>query len=735
MLEGSSVDERMKVLDDARDARFYDYLELASRVRGGAVTPCFGTDGGRFVYATGEPGERTFHEVDLAAGTSRALFDVERLRAALARHLSRPPAGHGIPFDAVELLTGGNVVRGVVEGRWFDVGLGTDDATPTSARAVLDAERRRPRELRPAAAVGDSVTFEVPSPDGAHLLTERDHDLWLRAVADDRLQRLTEDGEPDRPWLADGALWAPDGLRLVARRVDRRQMRRVPVVHSLGRHEQVEWVPFARPGEPIERPALFVLDVLTGRRTRLETLSDDPELLLAPVAWLPARGELLFVTLDRLCKAVRLLAADAGSGRARVVAEEGQDTFVRLAGDEDIAANATVLADGEHVLWYSTRGEWRHVYLYGVDGVERGQVTSGEFDVESIVGVDERGGRVFFLARSDPARPYDVHVCRASLDGSDVRQLTRARGVHAAELALDGEHLIDTHSELARAPSVDLLDADGRELLRLSEADTSGLDELGYRPGEAFTVLAADGATELHGVLYTPPGFDPQRSYPLVEWVYGGPQSIEHQVEFLGRGAFAQALAQLGFVTYAVDGRGTPGRGKSFQDVGYGRFGRFHVEDHVHALRQLLDRHAFLDAARVGVVGGSWGGYNVVRSMLLAPELYRVGVALMPVGDLWDDDFRIELFMGCPRANRAAYDDASCSALADRLEGRLLLIGGTSDVNVPIAAVLKLVDAFARAGKPVDVLPLPEQDHGLGAPHGEYALAAAARYFVEQLAP
>jgi dipeptidyl aminopeptidase/acylaminoacyl peptidase len=279
---------------------------------------------------------------------------------------------------------------------------------------------------------------------------------------------------------------------------------------------------------------------------------------------------------------------------------------------------------------------------------------------------------------------------------------------------------------------------DGTRLLTLSCADVSGLDELELPRVEPFTVPAADGVTELHGVLYLPPGFDPAGSYPVIESQYGGPQAVVHPVTFAG-GVDQMAYARAGFVVVTVDGRGTPARGKAFQDVAYGRFHEYHVEDHAHALRQLLERTPFMDPDRVGVVGGSWGGYGAVRLLLLAPDLYKVGVAMCPVYDFDDHTATaIEPYMGLPADRPDAFRAGSSIAMADRLEGRLLIIHGTSDVNATFSATMKMCEALARADKPYDLVVLPGADHGFRAgdlDQNRYVRAATIRYFLEHLRP
>jgi dipeptidyl aminopeptidase/acylaminoacyl peptidase len=361
-------------------------------------------------------------------------------------------------------------------------------------------------------------------------------------------------------------------------------------------------------------------------------------------------------------------------------------------------------------------------------------VTSGEFEVLKVLGVDFTSETVFFTAQF----VYDVQVCRAQLDGTGFRQLTSAPGVHEAVLSPDKRFVVDAHSSLHRPPSTDLLDADGELVMTLSSADVSGLAELRFGDREPFTVAAADGETELHGVMYFPPEFDPSKAYPVIEYQYGGPQLAVHQTTYLDeRGLGSLAMAAEGFVVYTFDGRGTPGRGKAFQDVVYGRFHEYHVEDHVYVLRQLLERHAFMDGARVGVTGGSWGGYATVRLLLRASDLYRVGVAVCPVYDL-DDHMAtaIEPYMGLPVDRPEIFRDGSSIAIVDQLEGKLLMIHGTSDVNATFSATMKMCEALARADKPYDLVVLPDADHhfkNAGMHQWRYQNAAKMRYFVAHL--
>jgi dipeptidyl aminopeptidase/acylaminoacyl peptidase len=258
---------------------------------------------------------------------------------------------------------------------------------------------------------------------------------------------------------------------------------------------------------------------------------------------------------------------------------------------------------------------------------------------------------------------------------------------------------------------------------------------MGWRDPEEFTAKAADGVTDLHGVLYKPFDFDPAKRYPVVEFIYGGPQRTNVGRTFGFTAGGGVALAQLGFITFVVDGRGTAERGKAFQDVAYRNFGRNEIPDHVAVLKQLGAARPYMDLSRVGIMGGSWGGYMTIRALLLAPETYHVGVSTAPVGDLYDHHAgAIEGYMGLVESNREGYDYASSLRLADRLRGHLMLMHGTSDVNATFSATMKLADAFTRAGKQYDLRVFSELNHSVTGIF-DYWQETTRRYFVAHLRP
>ncbi|MGE0553212.1 MAG: DPP IV N-terminal domain-containing protein [Gemmatimonadales bacterium] len=711
-----------------RDSVYRRMLDFPSLVKGGAVTPHWLGDGRSFWYLAGGPDSTVVLRVDPVANRVEAMADVARVRRAVAGAVGYSPRYRGLPFSELELTDDGRAIEFELDDRRWQLDLGT-----YGVRRVGSAAARLVKDAEP----------EFPSPDGRWVAHFREHNLWLRSTLDRRSIQITTSGVDDNAWLPGQLVglaapmpWSPDGNRLLAVKANLRGVGRIPVVHWLKpEEEQVDWVRYPRTGGAIAQAELYAVDVRRRGTTRLDTGSERDQRLW-PLTWRSDGREVYLLKSDRLMKRVDLLAADPETGHTRILVTDRQESFI-----EGLAmAPATLfhpLADGERFIWRSERDGWSHLYLYRMDGVLERRLTQGGYPVDRLVGVDEKAAWVYYLARPDRARPYDVHLMRVELGGGRPTRLTEAPGEHAIAMAPGFEYFIDTHSTVSTPPVVELRSADGSLIRVLSRADVSDLVALGWRAPEEFTVKAADGVTDLYGVLYRPFDFDPSRRYPVIDLQYMGNfvQSAPHRFVGTWLGDEAQALTQLGFIVYIVDARGTTGRGKAFQDFTYGNVGRIEVPDHVAALRALAATRPWLDTTRVGITGYSWGGYFTIRAMLTAPEVFRVGVSGAPVVDFLADPRPIEPYMGMPQDESEAYERGSNLRLADRLRGKLLIAIGTSDVNVTFNHTMRMAHAFFRAGKYFDLIVLPEESHTLSPAARAYYLEARARYFVEHLRP
>jgi dipeptidyl aminopeptidase/acylaminoacyl peptidase len=287
----------------------------------------------------------------------------------------------------------------------------------------------------------------------------------------------------------------------------------------------------------------------------------------------------------------------------------------------------------------------------------------------------------------------------------------------------------DTYTNVNLLPVVELRTSDGNFVDTLSVADVLGPTGFEWVEPEEFVVKGADGETDLHGVLYKPYDFDAGKRYPVIEIMVGRPTVSVNEilrVHSLG----GQALAQLGFIVVALDGRGTPERGHAFHAAVYGATGRYEIPDHVAALNQLFTERSYMDRGLVGVIGHSYGGYFAIRAMLQAPDVYHVGVASAPYDPRGDN---VLAFMGLPQQNPQGYEYASNLWMADQLKGKLMIQHGSADANSYLFWTMQFVEALIQAGRPVDLLVLPDDEHAFGPVSRTYAREAAWRYFQEHL--
>ena len=718
-----------------REALFRQYLTFPSLIEGGVIAPHWLADGNRFWYSTGSPADRRIYRVDPATNQRADLFDVARLRTGLTRMLGHDPVGRGVPFETFQWTNDERSVQFVAEGAAFELDLSSYQIGPAPRSADLERleGRARPRIVRWSTWVGPPPFREIPSPDRRWLLFDRDGNLWLRSAEDDLERRLTTDGDLFNGWSFPGSLWSPDGRTLVTQRVDERGLTRSPVVHWLGPKETVDWWYYPDPGDPLPQTELYLLDVAGGPPVRID-VGGERDQSLDLIHWRADGSEVVFTSLDRAHKRLELRAANRRTGATRTILTERAATFVEFRGIQP-------LTKSDRFLWISERDGWAQIYLYSIDGTLLRQLTRGELPVAQITAVDEVRGWVYYLAPAEAGRPYDSHLHRVSLEGSGHARLTDGPGQHQIEFSPSHEFFLDTHSSLSRAPAVELRRADGSLVQTLERANADRVKALGWRPPEEFVVKAADGKTDLHGVVYTPIDLDRSKKYPVIDHLYGGPQAtwVPLTYDQEPHGVLAQALAQMGFVVLIVDGRGTPGRGKAFQDVVYGNVGRNEIPDHVAALRQLAKDRPYMDLERVGAFGSSWGGYFTLRAMLLAPEVYRAGVAGAPVANT-THFLGHEIYNGLVEDNPGGYAYGSNTALASRLAGNLLILIGTSDQNVKFAAPMQMADALIRAGKYFDLIVLPERTHHYGYTREartwyerDYFVEAIRRHFVKYL--
>lgn len=758
---------RELVTDESRLNRFYRFMDPAGLVAGGTITPRWMLDGTSFWYVDKAPHDTRILRVDGETGEVAPLLDVARTRKAFAAILGREPPYQGLPFDAVVELGQGRY-QFTVEGADYvlstdayavDVvgGGGSHDGRVLSRLWGVDpSNRAAPRYFqRQTWALAPTLVTEVPAPDRRWFARVEGGNILLRSPIDDRTVPLTADGTPDFGWdieaprfkltagmeLGQHVLdpWSPDGNRLFAIKVDRRAVPDLPMIRYLNREEECCSFKIRRAGGRMDIAHPHVIDVL-AKRARCFDLGDTEDQFFTLIGWLPDGSEVLFTRHSRDFKTVDVLAGNPVDGSVRNLLSERAETFVAIQHDVIYQGDnhVTVLPGGAGLIWRSARSGWNHFYLYALDGTLTRALTEGEFPVIDVVAVDHEGGWVYFTAHHDQTRPYDTHLCRVKVTGGASRRLTRLDGQNVVSISPSKKTFTVVNSRPDRPFRTDFLTCDGEHLATVQQADVSVLEALGHVAPVEFTVTAADGKTTLWGVMYKPADFDPNKRYPVIDHLYGGPQ-VPMVTHHFGLGEDYQkrldrALAQLGYIVISVDARGTPERSKAFHDEVYRNWGRHEIADHVAAIRQLAQRHTFIDLDRVGVWGHSWGGYFTIRALAQAPEMFHVGVALAPGTDPYDLII-YEPYLDLPTRAKAAYDYASLYPWAARITGKLMLLAGTAD-PICYSNTLEMVHYLIQAGVDHELVVLPEGYHAyLGDANEDYFIRKLVKHFEMHLKP
>lgn len=597
----------------------------------------------------------------------------------------------------------------------------------------------------------------VVSPDGTRAAFVRDHDLWVRDLATGQETRLTTDGVEDFGYATNNAgwvksdmpvlVWSPDSRRIATFQHDGRAVGMMYLVNSRVGHPELEAWKYPLPGDS----AIFtihrvIIDVPAARVIRLQMPPDPHRSTVcdhvvcgrtwADVAWYPDGSHLAFVSSSRDHKVATLRIADAETGAVRDVFEERVATQYESGFNQE---NWRVLPASNEFVWFSERDDWGNLYLHDLTtGALKHQITTGPGPVLQLLRVDERARTLTYTAagREQGRDPYFQHLYTIRFDGTRQTLLTPEDANHDVTLAPGGEWFVDQWSTPTTPPTTVLRDARGRQVMTLETTDLSRLMALGWHPPIPFTVKARDGVTDLYGLMYRPSQFDSTKRYPVLNYLYPGPQtgSVGSRNFSAARGD-KQAIAELGFIVVEVDAMGTPMRSKSFHDAYYGNMGDNGLPDQVAMLRQLGARHSWMDLDRVGIWGHSGGGFASTAGILRYPDVYKVAVSQAGNHDnrTYEDDWG-ERYQGLLVENpdgSTNYDDQANQLHVENLRGKLLIAHGSMDNNVPPNNTLVLVDALMKANKDFDLLLLPNRRHGFG--NEPYMMRRRWDYFVRHL--
>ena len=728
---------RQVTADDYTRAERFLSQNTNSLVFGASVSAQWLGDG-RFWYRSMVPGGTEFVMVDPSEGTRERAFDHERIANVLN-------AVSGEAFESLSLPLNGLSL----EGNDLEATVGP----PGHFRCNLTEYSCESVAVTPGPTVS---RLEVVSPDARNAVFIRDHNLWVRDLGTGDESALTTDGvedfgygtnnagwtRSDRPILK----WSPDSRKIATFRHDARGVGMMYLVNTQVGHPQLDAWRYPLPEDSvIFRISRVVLNLDRPAEDQIVSLAMPPDQhrstcsdhiacggSFGDVEWSLDSERIVFVSSARDHKTATVRIANTSTGAVTVLFEEVEETFYESNGWD-------FLSSSNEILWFSQRDDWGHLYLYDAGtGALKRQVTQGDWNVLRIMEIDEGARTVTFIGNErEPGDPYFQYLYRTGLDGGDVELLTPDSANHTVSLSPDGKYLVDTYSTPVIPPVTVLRDReDGSRILAIEEADISRLQASGWQPPMPFSVKARDGETDLYGLLFRPMNFDPGRSYPIVNYLYPGPQSGSvGSRSFRASHRDLQAIAELGFVVVELDAMGTPGRSKTFHEAYYGNMGDNGLPDQIAGIRQLADRYPWMDIDKVGIYGHSGGGFAAAAAVMRYPDFYDVAVSQAGNHDQrnYEDDWGEKwqgLLVEYPDGT-TNYDNQANQLLAENLKGKLLIAHGTLDSNVPPSNTMLVVNALIAANKDFDLILMPNRSHGFG--NEPYMMRRRWDYFVRHL--
>lgn len=728
--------------DFSRVDRFSE-SELGDLIVNSYISPnwfeCGGTE--YFSYSAERDGIKRFYVVDPAAGEKRELFDFSEMAQKLTAltgedHEQAELRIYRLDFDG----DSADNFRFSVGGEWFRYDTRSGELSRCEAP-----------EQTPMFRIGGSEPhWKNFSPDSTFYVYVNRHDLYLKSRGNEADSvRLTFDGAPDHSYAsgrnADGdgnhspsGRWLKGTHSFYSLRTDRRGVQEMTLINSLSQPiPQATSYKFPTPGsENIFRYDMVVVDADRKRavKVNLEKFPDQKvEMPLFANAYRAGKYA-FFLRKSRPADTLELCRVDRKGKLKTLISENTAPHY------NEQMFKYYIIEDNHDILWWSERSGKGAYYLYDRNGKLKNAVTPpGRMVAGDVVHLDTLARTIIVegYGGEEGINPHYKLFYRVNLDGSGFTLLTPANGDHSIGVSPSGKFIFDSWSRMDTVKCNAVRDMDGKELVRLESPDLEALLATGWKMPKVCRVKAADGVTDLYGIVYMPFDLDPEAKYPVITNVYPGPQDDQIPQGFTLDDNANQRLAQLGCVVINFAYRGSgPKRGRDFYTFGYGNLRDYPLTDDRAVIRQLAEQYPYIDTTRVGIYGHSGGGFMAATAMLSSPDFYKVGVAASGNHDnniytqWWGESFHGVKRVPDGDGYRFECKIPTSVELAPNLNGKLLLIHGDMDINVHPANTLRLADALIKAGKRFDMMILPGKDHGLG---DEYYINLIRTYFLENL--
>lgn len=739
----------------------------------------------RFWYVYETPAGKDWFIVDPGAKSKKKLFDPVSLAAEITTIIRDPFDGQHLPIENLTFSKDEKFIR-------FEVKSSVDELKK-DRKDLKDADSMQKKTYFFQYELQNSKLkvledFEKPkkrpdwasiAPDSSAVIFTRNYNLfwmdkvnYLKAVKNEEdstvvEHQLTKDGlkyypygrngdgenneeqeKNDKKRRASSVLWSPDSRYFVLTRADTRKVKDLWVINNISKgRPTLETYKYQMPGEkdgPLEEVYLFDFKNKTGKKLAVNSFKDqslsvwntpalntDRDNEFKPAVWLGDNNKFYLSRTSRDLKRVDICVVDPATGAVKPVIEERFNTYV------EVNRPAIIKGTNEIIHW-SERDGWGHFYLYDQNGKLKNQITKGPFHAEEIIKVDSKSRVLYFTANGKEAGedPYYLHFYRINFDGSGLKLLNSGNFDHTVSMQDDGPYFVNNFSRVNTAPAATIMDQQGGLVMKLETTDLSLLMATGYKFPETFKVKADDGITDLYGVLYKPFDFDPKKKYPIIEYVYPGPQTEAVNKAFSKSMDRTERLAQFGYIVITVGNRGGhPARSKWYHTYGYGNLRDYGLADKKVAVEQLADRFSFIDISRVGITGHSGGGFMSTAAMLVYPDFFKAAVSNAGNHDnsiynrWWSEKHHgVKEIISAKGDTTFQYSIDKNPDLVKQLKGHLLLMTGDVDNNVHPANTIRVANALMKAGKRFEFAIIPGQRHSFGT-MTEYAFWKLADHF------
>jgi dipeptidyl-peptidase 4 len=576
----------------------------------------------------------------------------------------------------------------------------------------------------------EKVSYATLSPDNTKIAFVKDNDLYYKDLQQGVVFQVTKDGKENAiingaaDWvyeeefsMAQAFAWSPDGKKIAFIRFDESE---VPVFNMQlwgALYPKDYLFKYPKAGEDNSKVSIHIFDVSSSSIIKVDT-GKDQDIYLPRIYWTGDAEKLAFIRLNRLQNQMDLFHANTNTGESSLILHEASDTYVDL----DYNDNLQYLSDNKSFITTSEKDGYKHIYHYNMDGSLIRQLTSGNWEVSKLVGVDEENKKIYY--ESTEISPLERRLYVINLNGKGKKLLTPEVGTHSTNMSPDFKYYINYHSKVTQPLTVSLHEAGGRKIkvLESNEELNSRIATFDLGVKEFFSFQTVDGH-ELNGYIIKPYDFDPKQSYPLLMYVYGGPGSQNVLNSWGGlRDFWHQHLAAEGYLIACVDNRGTGGRGRNFKHMTYANLGKLETEDQI-AAAEYLGKMPYVDKDRIGIWGWSYGGYMSSLALMLGNDVFKTAIAVAPV-TTWRyyDTIYTERYLQTPQLNPKGYDDFSPITHVDKLKGNFLLVHGTGDDNVHFQNSVDLVDALIAADKQFDSFYYPNRNHGISGGNSSWHL-------------